>query len=99
MISEGLVMLAIMYANVSVPVVPDPEYLQQLYPSTTLPNNNGLLQLPGVGGVVQPTASNSGAQPTDLAGIISLAVTGGLGYFLQKQKTTTDRRTYMSADT
>jgi hypothetical protein len=89
MFIESLIALAI-FANVSVPVVPDPGYLQQLYPSVTQPNTFGAAPV---------TQESQGAQPMDIAGIVSLAVTAGLGYFYQKNKTTVDRRTYMAADT
>ena len=100
-----MIILATMFANVSVPVIPDPNYLQQLYPpSTPATLQQQALQAPfgqqplyQDGSTVQ--SATPAAQPTDIAGYISLAVTAGLGYFLQKQKTTTDRRTYMAADT
>lgn len=89
-----------MFANVSVPVVPDPNYLQQLYPTqqqqqVVSPNS---FQTSGPVTQDQLTSATS-TQPTDIAGLVSLAITAGLGYFFQKQKTTTDRRTYMAADT
>lgn len=99
MFLESLVLLATMYANVTVPVVPDPNYLQQIYPSADIPDQ----YLQSNGPVTAPTTVNQagggGAQPTDLAGIISLIAAGGLAYITQRQKTTTDRRTYMAADT
>jgi hypothetical protein len=96
MLIESLVALVVL-ANVTVPVVPDPNYLQQLYPSVTQPQQNyGTF---GSAPVTQPTTNGGGAQPTDLVGILSLAATGAIGYFFQKNKTTMDRRTYMSADT
>lgn len=94
MLIESLVALVV-FANVSVPVVPDPDYLQQLYPSTTTTNpNQQFLQSP----VTQQQLQGS-TQPTDIMSVVSLAVTAGLGYLFQKQKTVMDRRTYMSADT
>jgi hypothetical protein len=97
MLIESLVALVVL-ANVTVPVVPDPNYLQQLYPSVTQPQQNyGTFGSAPVTNQ-QPT-NGGGAQPTDLVGIVSLAVTAGLGYLFQKNKTTMDRRTYMSADT
>ncbi len=91
MFIESLIALAI-FANVSVPVVPDPDYLQQLYPSVT--------QQPTFGAAPVNQQQPSGStQPTDIMSIVSLAVTAGLGYFYQKNKTTVDRRTYMAADT
>jgi hypothetical protein len=96
MLIESLVALVVL-ANVTVPVVPDPNYLQQLYPSVTSPQQNyGTF---GSAPVTNQQPTNGGAQPTDLVGIVSLAVTAGLGYLFQKNKTTMDRRTYMSADT
>jgi len=93
MLIESLVALVV-FANVSVPVVPDPDYLQQLYPSTINPNQQQLLSAP----VTQQELQGS-TQPTDIMSIVSIAVTAGLGYLFQKQKTVMDRRTYMSADT
>jgi len=96
MLIESLVALVV-FANVSVPVVPDPNYLQQLYPSTTNPNQQ-FLSAP----VTQQElnqATSGATQPTDIMSVVSLAVTAGLGYLFQKQKTVMDRRTYMSADT
>lgn len=93
MFIESLVALVVL-ANVTVPVVPDPSYLQQLYPPTN-PNSFNSFGQP----VTQQQTGGGGAQPMDLAGIISLAVTGGLGYLFQRNKTTMDRRTYMAADT
>lgn len=82
-----------MYANVSVPVVPDPNYLQQLYPTVTPPIASNTVTAP-------TTAATEGStQPMDIMTIVNLAITAGLGYFLKNQKTTTDRRTYMAADT
>jgi hypothetical protein len=96
MLIESLVALVVL-ANVTVPVVPDPNYLQQLYPSVTQPQQNyGTF---GSAPSNQQPTNGGGAQPTDLVGIVSLAVTAGLGYLFQKNKTTMDRRTYMSADT
>jgi hypothetical protein len=94
MLIESLVALVVL-ANVTVPVVPDPAYLQQLYPSIN-PQ-----QQPSFGAPVtqQPDGGGGGAQPMDIAGVVSLAVTAGLGYLFQKNKTTVDRRTYMAADT
>lgn len=92
LILEFLVALATMYANVTVPVVPDPNYLQQIYPSSDIPDQ--YLQAP-----VNQQQLNGATQPTDIMSVVSLAVTAGLGYLFQKQKTTTDRRTYMAADT
>jgi len=91
MFIESLVALVVL-ANVTVPVVPDPAYLQQLYPSVTQ------TQQPTSFGSA-PVTQGGGAQPMDIAGVVSLAVTAGLGYLFQKNKTTTDRRTYMAADT
>jgi hypothetical protein len=91
MLIESLVALVV-FANVSVPVVPDPNYLQQLYPSTN--PNQQFLSAP----VTQQQLQGS-AQQFDIGTIINLAMTAGLGYFFQRQKTTTDRRTYMAADT
>ncbi|MFI5407254.1 MAG: hypothetical protein ACHQ1D_12190 [Nitrososphaerales archaeon] len=90
-------MALVVLANVTVPVVPDPNYLQQLYPSVTQPNGGGY----GTFGEPVTTTTTVGdtAKPMDIAGLVSLAVTAGLGYFFQKNKTTMDRRTYMSADT
>lgn len=96
MLIESLVALVVL-ANVTVPVVPDPAYLQQLYPSI-----NPQQQQPSFGAPVtqQPgSGGGGGAQPMDIAGVVSLAVTAGLGYLFQKNKTTVDRRTYMAADT
>jgi hypothetical protein len=93
MLIESLVALAI-FANVSVPVVPDPDYLQQLYPSTNPNQQQQFLTAP-----VNQQELQGATQPTDIMSIVSIALTAGLGYFFQKQKTTTDRRTYMSADT
>ena len=92
MLIESLV--ALLLANVTVPVVPDPDYLQQLYPSINQ-------QQPTFGAPVtqQSQGVGGGAQPMDIAGVVSLAVTAGLGYLFQKNKTTVDRRTYMAADT
>ena len=97
MFLESLVLLATMYANVTVPVVPDPNYLQQIYPSADIPDQYLLQNAP----VTAPVQTNNGGstQPTDLVGLVSLIATGGLAYFAQRQKTVTDRRTYMSADT
>lgn len=92
LILEFLVALATMYANVTVPVVPDPNYLNQIYPTSTIPDQ--YLQAP-----VNQQQLNGATQPTDIMSVVSLAVTAGLGYLFQKQKTTTDRRTYMAADT
>ena len=92
MLIESLVALVVL-ANVTVPVVPDPAYLQQLYPSVT---QNPQQQFFGAPVTQEP---NGGAQPMDIAGVVSLAVTAGLGYLFQKNKTTVDRRTYMAADT
>jgi hypothetical protein len=93
---ESLVALVVL-ANVTVPVVPDPNYLQQLYPSVVnqQPNGYGTFGEP----VTTTTTVGDTAKPMDIAGLVSLAVTAGLGYFFQKNKTTMDRRTYMSADT
>ena len=93
MFIESLVALVVL-ANVTVPVVPDPSYLQQLYPPTN-PNSPYTLGAP----VTQQQNPNGSAQPTDIAGIVSLAVTAGIGYLFQRNKTTMDRRTYMAADT
>lgn len=93
MFIESLVALVV-FANVTVPVVPDPSYLQQLYPPVD-PNFNSF-----GAPVTQDSTTNSGsAQPTDIAGILSLVATGAIGYLFQRNKTTMDRRTYMSADT
>ena len=91
MLIESLVALVVL-ANVTVPVVPDPNYLQQLYPSS--------VQQPNTFGVpVTQGQLNGATQPTDIMSVVSLAVTAGLGYLFQKNKTTVDRRTYMAADT
>lgn len=92
MFIESLVALVV-FANVSVPVIPDPDYLQQLYPSTT--GNNQLLQ----SAPVNQQQLQGATQPTDIMSIVTIALTAGLGYFFQKNKTTVDRRTYMAADT
>ena len=92
MFIESLVALVVL-ANVTVPVVPDPNYLQQLYPSVNQQPNN-FLQAP-----VNQQQLNGATQPTDIMSVVSLAVTAGLGYLFQKNKTTVDRRTYMAADT
>jgi hypothetical protein len=93
---ESLVALVVL-ANVTVPVVPDPNYLQQLYPSVTQqPNGYGTFGEPVT---TTTTVGGDTAKPMDIAGLVSLAVTAGLGYFFQKNKTTMDRRTYMAADT
>lgn len=93
MFLEGMIMLAVMYANVSVPVVPDPNYLQQIYPTTTnIPDQ--YLSAP-----IDQQQLTGATQQFDVGTIINLAVSAGLGYFGFKQKTTTDRRTYMAADT
>jgi hypothetical protein len=94
MLLESLAVALVVLANVTVPVVPDPNYLQQLYPPIN-PNTgfNSFGQQP----VTQEP--NGSAAPTDIAGMISLAVTAGLGYLFQRNKTTMDRRTYMAADT
>lgn len=92
LILEFLVALATMYANVTVPVVPDPNYLQQIYPTTDIPEQ--YLQAP-----VNQQQLQGATQPTDIMSVVSIALTAGLGYLYQKQKTTTDRRTYMAADT
>lgn len=85
MLLETLVALVVL-ANVTVPVVPDPDYLQQLYQT---PNKGPLTE-----------QSNQGtASPMDIGTIVNLALTAGLGYFFQKNRTTMDRRTYMAADT
>jgi len=91
MFIESLVALVVL-ANVTVPVVPDPAYLQQLYPSVS--------QQPSFGSApITQGQLNGATQPTDIMSIVSLAVTAGLGYLFQKNKTTVDRRTYMAADT
>lgn len=97
MLIESLVLMlaGAIYANVTVPVVPDPNYLEQLYPSTPTPQQQFDQQLP----LQAPNIPNGNAQPMDIGTIVSLVVTAGLGYLFQRQKTTTDRRTYMAADT
>lgn len=97
LILEFLVALATMYANVTVPVVPDPNYLQQIYPSSDIPDQ--YLQSAPVTQQELTQATSGSAQPFDIGTIVNLAITTGLGYFFQKQKTITDRRTYMAADT
>lgn len=91
MFIESLVALVVL-ANVTVPVVPDPNYLQQLYPSVTQPSTFGAQP-------INQQQLNGATQPTDIMSIVSIAVTAGLGYLFQKNKTTVDRRTYMAADT
>jgi hypothetical protein len=98
MFIESLVALVI-FANVSVPVVPDPDYLQQLYPSSIQQPNNNFLQSAPVTQQELNQATSGATQPTDIMSVVSLAVTAGLGYMFQRQKTVTDRRTYMAADT
>lgn len=100
MITESLVIALAVFANVTVPVVPDPTYLQQLYPPTN-PNSPYSFGAPMVTQSQDPngTSEGGGAQSMDIAGIVSLAVTAGLGYMFQRNKTTMDRRTYMAADT
>ena len=93
MFLESLVALVVL-ANVTVPVVPDPNYLQQLYPSINQPQGFNSF---GSAAPTQPT--NGSTQPTDLVGVLSLVATGAIGYLFQRNKTTMDRRTYMSADT
>ena len=95
LILEFLVALATMYANVTVPVVPDPNYLQQIYPTSEIPDQ--YLQSAPV--TQQQLTTATSTQPTDIMSVVSIAVTTGLAYLFQKQKTTTDRRTYMAADT
>lgn len=97
LILEFLVALATMYANVTVPVVPDPNYLQQIYPSSDIPDQ--YLQSAPVTQQELTQATSGSAQPFDIGTVVNLAITAGLGYFFQKQKTITDRRTYMAADT
>jgi hypothetical protein len=97
MFIESLVALVVL-ANVTVPVVPDPTYLQQLYPSIN-PQQQQFFGAPVTQGATTGGGGGGGAQPMDIAGVVSLAVTAGLGYLFQKNKTTTDRRTYMAADT
>ena len=101
---ESLVVLAIMYANVSVPVVPDPNYLQQLYPQqppqfAATPFQAPFQQQQLQNGQVTQSELTGATQPMDIMSIINMAVTGGLAFMLNKNKTTTDRRTYMAADT
>ncbi len=93
MLIESLVALVVL-ANVTVPVVPDPAYLQQLYPSINPQQQPSFGSAPITQGQL-----NGATQPTDIMSIVSLAVTAGLGYLFQKNKTTVDRRTYMAADT
>ena len=99
MLLESLVALVV-FANVTVPVVPDPNYLQQLYPQSQIPSSpTNTFQSSPVTQQELTAATAQSTQPTDIMSVVSLAVTAGLGYLFQKQKTITDRRTYMAADT